>query len=392
MAQRHHAVYNRAMRFLVTGAFILGCGASPPPPPTSAGSAGVAPSSTAAADPVIDHLRSFRDDMCECNDARCAKGVDRAMAAWGKGHGSDLDQHRATTDDEQLKLQLAACETKAQAAGPGENPALEKLKEFTTAACHCADEKDADCERGVMDDLSKWARGQAQDPDAESEKPSEEETKLATELSECMTRGMASMSSSPDAGDDAGIRRPTAEDLADYTRDIPGKGKLLATIATSMGSFHCELFGDKAPVTVANFVGLATGKHPWRDPSSGAVMAKRFYDGLTFHRVIKDFMIQGGDPSGTGLGGPGYKFADEFSDLKMSPGTLAMANSGPDTNGSQFFITDGAPEWLDGKHTIFGKCKEVDLVKQIESVPQNNQNRPNTPVTIKTITFSRAAR
>ena len=182
------------------------------------------------------------------------------------------------------------------------------------------------------------------------------------------------------------MRPPVAADLAEYTKGLPGKGdKLLARFETSKGVINCELFPDKAPMTVANFVGLATGKKPWTDPKTGEVAkGKPFFDGLTFHRVIPEFMIQGGDPLGTGTGGPGYKFGDEFRpDDKMEPGTLAMANSGPATNGSQFFITEVAPAWLNGKHTIFGKCKELELVKQIARVPQDAQNKPNTPITMK---------
>jgi cyclophilin family peptidyl-prolyl cis-trans isomerase len=188
------------------------------------------------------------------------------------------------------------------------------------------------------------------------------------------------------------IRPPTAADLAEYTKDLPGAGKLMATIETSMGAFHCELFADKAPMTVANFVGLATGKKPWLNPSTNAVETnKPFFDGLLFHRVISQFMIQGGDPLGRGIGGPGYQFGDEVNNgLSMTPGTLAMANAGPGTNGSQFFITETAPEWLNNKHTIFGQCKEVDLIKKIASVPKGPDDRPETPVTITKITFSRA--
>jgi peptidyl-prolyl cis-trans isomerase A (cyclophilin A) len=183
------------------------------------------------------------------------------------------------------------------------------------------------------------------------------------------------------AGD---VRAPVAADLAEYTKDIKGNGKLMATIDTSMGTFHCELFGDKAPMTVANFVGLATGKKPWMNPKTGNVETnKPYFDGLIFHRVIAEFMIQGGDPLGRGIGGPGYQFGDEFvPDLKMQPGTLAMANAGPATNGSQFFITEVGPEWLNGKHTIFGQCKEVDIVKKIGRVPQDAQNKPDTPITM----------
>ena len=187
------------------------------------------------------------------------------------------------------------------------------------------------------------------------------------------------------------IRPPVAADLAEYTKDIKGQGKLVATIETSMGTIHCELFGDKTPMTVANFVGLATGKKPWMNPKTGQVAkGTPFFDGLIFHRVIAEFMIQGGDPLGVGRGGPGYQFGDEFlPDVRMQPGTLAMANAGPSTNGSQFFITEVAPDHLNGKHTIFGQCKELDLVKQIARVPQNDQNLPNTPVTMNKVTISR---
>jgi peptidyl-prolyl cis-trans isomerase A (cyclophilin A) len=190
-------------------------------------------------------------------------------------------------------------------------------------------------------------------------------------------------------GDD--VRAPVAEDLAEYTKDISGNGPLTAAIDTSMGTFHCELFGDKSPMTVANFVGLATGKKAWTNPKTGtAEKGKPFYDGLTFHRVIARFMIQGGDPLGVGSGGPGYQFGDEVDNgLTMKPGTLAMANAGPRTNGSQFFITEIGPAWLNGKHTIFGQCKEVDLVKAITAVAKGPGDRPTTPVTITKITFSK---
>lgn len=186
------------------------------------------------------------------------------------------------------------------------------------------------------------------------------------------------------------VRAPTAADLAEYTKDIPGNGKLMATFETSHGAIHCELFPDRAPMTVANFVGLATGKKAWQNPKTGAVeTGKPFFDGLIFHRVIADFMIQGGDPLGRGVGGPGYQFGDEVSaNDAMVPGTLAMANAGPGTNGSQFFITEIGPEWLNGKHTIFGKCAELDVVKKIARVPQNPQNKPDEPITMK-VTISK---
>jgi peptidyl-prolyl cis-trans isomerase A (cyclophilin A) len=190
------------------------------------------------------------------------------------------------------------------------------------------------------------------------------------------------------SGDD--VRAPVAADLEEYTKDLPGTGGLTATIETSLGAFHCQLFADKAPITVANFVGLATGKKPWLNPNSHAVeKGKPFFDGITFHRVIPGFMIQGGDPLGVGRGGPGYQFVDEVNNgLTMQPGTLAMANAGAGTNGSQFFITEGSPSYLNNKHTIFGTCKEIDLVKKIAGVPTTD-DKPNTPVTITKIAFAR---
>lgn len=187
------------------------------------------------------------------------------------------------------------------------------------------------------------------------------------------------------------VRPPVAADLAEYTKDIPGSGKLMMSLETSLGTFHCELYGDRAPITVANFVGLATGKKAWRDPNNGqTITGKPYFNDLTFHRVIPGFMIQGGDPLGRGVGGPGYQFEDEFHpDDNMVPGTLAMANAGPTTNGSQFFITEGAPTFLNGKHTIFGKCNEADLVKKISAVDRGPDDKPNTPVKIVTVTFSK---
>ena len=192
-----------------------------------------------------------------------------------------------------------------------------------------------------------------------------------------------------DKGDKSGsaaetdVRPPTAADLAVYTKDLPGTGaKLLARIETNLGTLNCELYADKAPMTVANFVGLATGKKAWRGPS-GVQTNKPFYEGLAFHRVIPGFMIQGGDPTDTGSGDPGYEFGSEFAaGQEMSPGTLAMANAGPTTNGSQFFVMEGARPDLVGKHTIFGKCAELDVVQKITHTASTG-SRPNEPVTMK---------
>lgn len=178
--------------------------------------------------------------------------------------------------------------------------------------------------------------------------------------------------------------------LAEATRGIVGAGALLAAIETSKGTLTCKLYEDKAPVTVANFVGLATGKRPWKDPSTEAWVSRPAYDGTVFHRIIKGFMIQGGDAKGNGSGEPGYTIKDEVWDGAKHDraGLLCMANRGPNTNGAQFFITDDRAAHLDGGYTIFGDCAPVDLVHQIASVPVLGE-RPASPVTIRKVTISR---
>jgi len=187
------------------------------------------------------------------------------------------------------------------------------------------------------------------------------------------------------------VTPPKAEDLKLYTSDLPGNGPLKAAIETSMGTFDCDLYGDKAPATVANFVGLARGLKAFFNPRTNKVDKKPFFDGIVFHRVIPNFMIQTGDPIGIGKGGPGYTFKDEFhQELKHdSGGILSMANRGPGTNGSQFFITEKPTPHLDNRHSVFGKCSPVELVKKIARVPTEGKNRPVEMIYIKGITFSR---
>ena len=178
--------------------------------------------------------------------------------------------------------------------------------------------------------------------------------------------------------------------LADATKDLKGSGAIVAKIDTSKGALQCKLFDDKAPITVANFIGLATGKRAWKDPNTGAWVNKPAYDGTTFHRVIKGFMIQGGDPKGNGSGEPGYVIKDEKWEggKHDKAGLLCMANRGPNTNGAQFFITDAPAAHLDVSYTIFGECAPVEVVHEIANVPVVGE-RPATPVTIKSITISR---
>ncbi|MDD5382936.1 MAG: peptidylprolyl isomerase [Candidatus Margulisbacteria bacterium] len=167
--------------------------------------------------------------------------------------------------------------------------------------------------------------------------------------------------------------------------------KPYATFDTSLGKIVCELFPTIAPLTVNNFVGLAKGTKEWTDPNTGEKVTKPLYNGTVFHRVIPNFMIQGGDPLGNGTGGPGYQFVDEFSDdLKFNKiGRLAMANSGPGTNGSQFFITVAETSWLDNHHTIFGQViKGQDVVNKLANVARDESDRPLKEVSLKSVTIS----
>jgi len=170
--------------------------------------------------------------------------------------------------------------------------------------------------------------------------------------------------------------------------------ELFATLATSEGDIRVQLFPNHAPKTVANFVELAEGTREWTDPRTGKRGATKLYDGTIFHRVISGFMIQGGDPLGTGTGGPGYRFNDEFHpELAFTkPYLLAMANAGPGTNGSQFFITVAPTAWLNNKHTIFGEVADQasrDVVDRIAAAATGKMDRPVTDVTINAVTIER---
>ena len=169
---------------------------------------------------------------------------------------------------------------------------------------------------------------------------------------------------------------------------------LYATFNTTEGAVVCRLFEKEAPKTIANFTELAEGKREWTHPVTNTKSKDKLFDGTRFHRVIPNFMIQGGDPAGTGFGGPGYKFEDE---TKGSPykfdvaGKLAMANSGPNTNGSQFFITVAPTPWLTGNHTIFGEVVEgMDVVDKIANAPRDRQDRPLKEISLKSVQIERA--
>jgi len=168
-----------------------------------------------------------------------------------------------------------------------------------------------------------------------------------------------------------------------------------AVFTTSEGTITVRLFETDAPITVKNFVELAEGSKEWTHPTTKAKSKNKLYDGTIFHRVIPDFMIQGGDPIGVGIGGPGYRFEDETKGAPHKfdkPGKLAMANSGPGTNGSQFFITVAPTPWLTGNHTIFGEVVEgQDVVTKISLVPTGGQDKPRKPVVVESVVIERVA-
>ena len=188
-----------------------------------------------------------------------------------------------------------------------------------------------------------------------------------------------------------------SEDLKEFIKDIEGDGPLQADFELEDGIISCALEGEKAPATVASFVGLAMGKLAFKDEKTGKWTKRPFFDGLTFHRVIPNFMLQGGDPRGVGTGGPGYRFNDEFHpELKHTrPGTLSMANAGPGTNGSQFFITEVATPRLDNRHAVFGYCKNLPLIKKLARVEKKDKelgpraSKPASPIVVKTVRIYR---
>ena len=188
---------------------------------------------------------------------------------------------------------------------------------------------------------------------------------------------------------------PVAKTLATPSKDKdPNKGKIvIAVFETSKGTFKARLFTDKAPKTVENFTSLAEGTREWTDPKTGKKVKRPLYDGTIFHRIIAGFMIQGGDPLGNGTGGPGYKFDNEIDPtLRHSkPGILAMANAGPNTNGSQFYVTVEKKEYLDGSYSVFGEVIDdgMKVVEVISKVKTGPMDRPIEPVVLKSVKIER---
>lgn len=189
----------------------------------------------------------------------------------------------------------------------------------------------------------------------------------------------------------------TDPEAGDFTMDealaeLPqGPGPLRAIIETDLGTITCALFPNEAPIGVANFVGLARGRRAWKDPATNQWVKRRFYDGLLFHRVIDNFIIQGGDPLANGFGGPGYKFSNEIAGLTHEAGTLAYANAGPGTNGSQFYITETPQPGLDGDYTIFGLCEPLDVISALAAVPVDPDKKPLGDLHMISIAITRCA-
>lgn len=204
------------------------------------------------------------------------------------------------------------------------------------------------------------------------------------------SNGGTGASGSP-AADSGKLAPPGTGELERVTADL-GEGRLQARLATTEGEIVCDLFEESAPLTVANFVGLARGMRGWLDPASDEIVERPLYDGVVFHRVIPGFAIQTGDPTGTGTGGPGYTFRDEFSpDARHdSAGVLSMANHGPNTNGSQFFITLAAAPHLDFRHTVFGKCEGLDVIEGIARSPTGPDDHPVDPPVLESVEIFRS--
>jgi len=206
------------------------------------------------------------------------------------------------------------------------------------------------------------------------------------------TKSTATKSKSATSKTKSATKAPAKAAASPATTKPASRANPLAIFDTSKGRIACELFPDKAPKTVANFIGLADGSKEWTDPRTGQKVTKPYYNGIIFHRVIDGFMIQGGDPKGKGIGGPGYEFDDEFHpNLKHSKeGMLSMANRGPHTNGGQFFITLAPTPHLNNRHSVFGEVESgMDVVRKIGSTKTGANDRPVKDVVIQTIKIER---
>ena len=247
----------------------------------------------------------------------------------------------------------------------------------------CSKDKDKQAEGKTSTGTAPQTAPTGTAPQAAQNAPANTGTQTGTEA----TAGGAGPAGNPTAR-----TRPPAENPGPWQQKALRGQDLYATLETNEGDIVVKLFSKDAPLTVANFVGLATGEQTWRHPGTGEVAQnKPLYQGIIFHRVIPGFMIQGGDPLGMGTGTPGYSFEDEFQSGRGfdKTGLLAMANRGPGTNGSQFFITVSTPQHLNNRHTIFGEVvKGYDVVQRISQVPTGERDKPRKDVVLKKVTLS----
>lgn len=353
------------------------------PPPTST-------EPEPPADPIVARVASYADAICACKDGACIEGVRTDLTGWLSDHNDEL---QAAFEDPLRSARAvhhadraAACESalstpRGAKSGADNEQTLVLFEEIAAAACACTD---AAC----FDQMIDRANDVAEPEDLSDAHQARLQVAVA-KVTACREQlDAATKAARPPLP--ASVRAPVAADLKGYLKRVKGKGQLTATIDTNLGAFHCVLTERETPITVANFVGLATGQKPWVDPDGVLQEGVPFYDGLRFHRVIPDFMIQGGDPMDDGSGGPGYAFGEEFAPTLRhdGAGVLSMANAGPGTSGSQFFITAKATPWLDDKHTVFGRCDEVDLVGKITALAASG-DRTRRPVIIRHVTIAR---
>lgn len=367
---------------------LAGCGGRTCPAPA----APVPDETTVAAsdDPMTKRVAEYADATCACTELRCAEDQKADVQRWviDQGDALDLvldDPIRAARIDRHGE-RAAECRRKLTAEPIATDDSVEKaigqLKAMSDEVCACADKTCADA-------VLERARALPQPTGAPTEAENQQLEGIAKSFLACHERLTADATPPKPAPD---IAAPTAADLPRFLKRVKGRGTLTATIETNLGTFHCALYEKQTPMTVANFVGLATGQQPWADADGAVQKGVPYYDGLRFHRVIPGFMIQGGDPLDEGTGGPGYRFANEIvpSLRHDRAGVLSMANAGPDTNGSQFFITAKAVPFLDDKHTVFGQCAEVELVDTIAALGDSaNRDRPRRPAILRRVTISR---
>ena len=261
---------------------------------------------------------------------------------------------------------------------------------FALAVAACTPGGEEAAEPGSAEQESAQAENEAAEPQAETPPEGEEaaDEGEADEAAAPEGSAAAAVEGNAPAGEVPALGSETPEQIF---AAIPGDGDLWVTLVTSMGEITCDLHEDLVPITVANFVGLATGNKTYIDSETNQPARGNFYDGLIFHRVIPEFMIQGGDPTGTGRGGPGYRFEDEFHPQLRHDrgGLLSMANAGPNTNGSQFFVTETPTPHLDNRHTVFGTCESTEVAERIARVPTGPANRPLQDVVIERVVVER---